>query len=891
MSEDIKDSNTDNLVDEVIGSLTQESENNNVENTVDQQNDLLNQEFEDYNIDILSNEETSSLTQIEDSNNSSLVYEENISLKQGTKSNDTGNLVDQANGQYPSPMNLEEVVNKYNDADEMKYDEEEYNYENLIRYPNFVEGFTIDASEGWDKILNEVDEKVVTQGIPLVIKNLHKLEGFDSKLFSLGWLKEKMKSTKVAVRDLKKKQDRFMTFTKFCESMERKKSCKSSPLLYGKDIEYPLEWKNKINKIIPSDLQYLGCNDLNSMNKNSIDNLMLYVGYEGTYTPAHFDICGSLGHNIMVSSENGSKALWFMIDTNNRRLARKFFAENGGGFYSLDQDNYCMPVHKILEMPFKVTLIEQSLGDFVLVPSLCAHQVVNIGKGANIKYSWNRNTAKSLKYAIREVNLINRRILKPEIYQTKRMVDYGINKMMRWMKKSKKNKIRAYCRDKLSNFVEDYKLLLELYCHSLRDEIKDDSIRSIKEIKPTVLAEDSYYEYNIVCDFCKSDIYLHYFHCGLCENEDEIGHEICIYCLGMGRVCKNMKSIQFKSVKNVEVVSQKTYDFISTLNNYLQKNGSNEVVLNEPYTNMIYKNDSNVHSTLTVALKNYSLLKGRNMHCKSCKEIHLGIDVVSCNKCKSKVCHKVLVTKENTDPYLISQLKEWHCFMCQEECNCEKCINKRILIKAKETGASKVFIYKDFTNIYSLTGGLTYYPIKFCPAIIPTYADYSSFSIPTKEFKRVFRPQFKIKNKNSNEDRDKEVERGKVGKEKIKEEKTREEQINEEAKQIEEARVSEEGIVIDEKMFEDGNGRDKAHTSKLNSQGKIEDRETEEIREVWRKKEVKITRKLYEALDGYEDDSELTSYEETSKEDVEYGSDISHTEVPKEEMTQKKRKL
>ncbi|KAJ9059283.1 hypothetical protein DSO57_1003900 [Entomophthora muscae] len=30
---------------------------------------------------------------------------------------------------------------------------------------------------------------------------------------------------------------------------------------------------------------------------------MIYVGHEGTNTSSHFDICGSIGHNLMVHAE------------------------------------------------------------------------------------------------------------------------------------------------------------------------------------------------------------------------------------------------------------------------------------------------------------------------------------------------------------------------------------------------------------------------------------------------------------------------------------------------------------------------------------------------------------------------------------------------------------
>lgn len=42
---------------------------------------------------------------------------------------------------------------------------------------------------------------------------------------------------------------------------------------------------------------------------------MVYVGVENTYTPGHTDICGSLGHNLMVHSDPDAYALWFIAGT------------------------------------------------------------------------------------------------------------------------------------------------------------------------------------------------------------------------------------------------------------------------------------------------------------------------------------------------------------------------------------------------------------------------------------------------------------------------------------------------------------------------------------------------------------------------------------------------
>lgn len=45
---------------------------------------------------------------------------------------------------------------------------------------------------------------------------------------------------------------------------------------------------------------------------------MVYCGLENTYTPGHTDICGSLGHNLMVASDPEAYALWFIAESKDK---------------------------------------------------------------------------------------------------------------------------------------------------------------------------------------------------------------------------------------------------------------------------------------------------------------------------------------------------------------------------------------------------------------------------------------------------------------------------------------------------------------------------------------------------------------------------------------------
>lgn len=61
----------------------------------------------------------------------------------------------------------------------------------------------------------------------------------------------------------------------------------------------------------------------------------------------------------------------------------------------LDHEDYVITVEELAKADFKVYILEQKLGDLVLVPPRSAHQVVNFG-GITVKTSWSRMTLKGL---------------------------------------------------------------------------------------------------------------------------------------------------------------------------------------------------------------------------------------------------------------------------------------------------------------------------------------------------------------------------------------------------------------------------------------------------------------------------------------------------------------
>lgn len=122
---------------------------------------------------------------------------------------------------------------------------------------------------------------------------------------------------------------------------------------------------------------------------------MCYLGIGDTFTPCHKDLCASSGHNLMTYTERNGSSFWFMTESSMAPKASQYFQKLR---HELDHENHIITLEELAKAPFNVYILEQKLGDLVLVPPRSCHQVVNSG-GITIKTSWSRMTSKGLKTA------------------------------------------------------------------------------------------------------------------------------------------------------------------------------------------------------------------------------------------------------------------------------------------------------------------------------------------------------------------------------------------------------------------------------------------------------------------------------------------------------------
>ena len=186
---------------------------------------------------------------------------------------------------------------------------------------------------------------------------------------------------------------------------------KNRQRIYLKDIDCPPVWHDKLKEHIPACLFYLNESTGDVGGPGSVDesipnatrrrkgrgiaragdlmsslplemraeNLMCYIGHEGTYTPAHREMCASLGHNIMVEAsgtvnavgedgkpERPGSSIWFMTETKDRQVVSEYWLSILG--HDIEVENHFAQLIAWKRAPFKTYVVEQRPGDFILVP-------------------------------------------------------------------------------------------------------------------------------------------------------------------------------------------------------------------------------------------------------------------------------------------------------------------------------------------------------------------------------------------------------------------------------------------------------------------------------------------------------------------------------------------
>lgn len=531
---------------------------------------------------------------------------------------------------------------------------------------NFERAPTIEFKDISESI---VIDYLFNKGLPLVVRNV--TEQWNREMFSWNWLREKYGDTQLidSPRDISTFINQTgWTIQKYVDYFLQEPQQRNPANLYGKDISCPSEWEEYVAEKIPSYLTYRGERDLNIHLPPSLApvSLMIYVGFEGNLTPGHYDIAGSLGHNLITYAEKDACAVWFCAASSDRENVAKFWSEKSPNpDASIDHDNYFMPLEKLLTAPFKFHIIIQKEGDLVLLPPLCAHQVIN-KNGRSIKVSWNSITAQSIPKSYESLPLF-RRVVKPEIYKIKTLVYFSLKKLTQMVKDNKP--------ESLKHLLEQLPQLLQTYEDIIWTEKIDLNQKTIlfspqtKEIK--VGTFDDKQEHIRRCDICKCDLWNRCFHCSKCTNKD---FDVCIDCVARGRGCGvhrlDLDLMEYLSEEAVQKTYDEALEAYQTLISFFGEENKQPVVT---------QRDEKSVSMATIAYTKVLLNKEdkEKVMCHQCKRPKFKKDHSICSDCQKKFCEYCLWNRYGIKALDFQQFSKWTCLACQKICNCAVCLRER----------------------------------------------------------------------------------------------------------------------------------------------------------------------------------------------------------------------
>lgn len=343
--------------------------------------------------------------------------------------------------------------------------------------------------------------------------------------------------------------------------------------LYLKDMDTPEEWAAELKRIMPETLYYLNecveswtdgdgavlepneygqmkygkgvapAGDLMSSLPTEMQalNMMCYIGHEGTYTPAHREMCASLGHNIMVEAskdrhgEKEGTSVWFMTETKEREVVSEYFLSMLG--HDIEVEKHFAQINAWKKAPFNVWVVEQRPGDLILIPPLAPHQVWNRGT-RTIKAAWNRTTVDTLELALHEALPRARMVCRDEQYKNKAIVYYTLVRYHDLLlRDTVEPKMWKYGR--IKQLVEDFKRLFHLYGEILVSEMFGSALPPKRDIE--LLPFDS----NVTCSYCRCNIFNRFLTCNSCNTGPDDTYDICMDCYAMGRSCSCISNLNW----------------------------------------------------------------------------------------------------------------------------------------------------------------------------------------------------------------------------------------------------------------------------------------------------------------------------------------------------------
>ncbi|KAL8942959.1 MAG: hypothetical protein Q9216_001374 [Gyalolechia sp. 2 TL-2023] len=445
-------------------------------------------------------------------------------------------------------------------------------------------------TQGLDTFEKLVLLHVIIGGKPLVIEGFHKR--LDEWTFTSGWLQDNHGKKFEQARNLSKQSNMTVSIGHYLNNIGKLTNQwnrhnyrdRDRQRLYLKDIDCPEVWHDKLREVIPPNVFYLNDSTGDVGGPASVDepnpyapglrkgrgvaragdlmsclppamraeNLMCYIGHEGTYTPAHREMCASLGQNLMVETSGTldldgkptkpGSSIWFMTESKDRHLVSEYWLSTLG--HDIEIEAHFAQINAWKSAPFKTYIVDQKLGDFILIPPLAPHQVWNRGT-RTMKVAWNRTTVETLELALDEALPRARMVGRDEQYKNKAMVYFALDRysiLLKHVDHQARTGAQQHLAQplayspKIRQLQKDFRRLFSLYTKLLLSEALPHNPRDDKKIQ--YLPFDS----NVTCSFCRCNIFNRFLTCPTCvvplQNGEEDTYDICLECYAMGRSCR-----------------------------------------------------------------------------------------------------------------------------------------------------------------------------------------------------------------------------------------------------------------------------------------------------------------------------------------------------------------
>jgi JmjC domain, hydroxylase/Zinc-finger domain of monoamine-oxidase A repressor R1 len=518
--------------------------------------------------------------------------------------------------------------------------------------------------------------------------------------------------------------------------------------IYLKDIDCPDVWFEKLEEIIPSFLFYMnetttdpdaanafpGLNthdpsfqvsqdvakagDLMSSLPSTMraENLMCYIGHEGTFTPCHQEMCATLGHNIMVESSTGlseygkrtkpGSSIWFMTETKDHHLVSEYWSSVLG--HDIDLEDHFAQISAWKAAPFKTYVVEQKVGDFILIPPLAPHQVWNRGT-RTMKVAWNRTTVETLELALEEALPRARTVCRDEQYKNKAIVFYSLDKYSKLLLAAEHYNVRS---PKSRQVQKDFKKLFALFTKIMLSESYSHELPEEKSVE--FIPFDS----NVTCSYCRCNIFNRFLTCTHCVgkfvNGEDDCYDVCMECYAMGRSCACISSLQWVEQFRWPELVQKHELWGKQICRLQNQKEDNYTSLNEERQHLGYRTLAEVCQRESkrrpwVDITKPTLnekegvdnqddeddqpsgderpVKRRKVHpkdkspkdharCHICKTLEPTWKLASCRKCGLNYCYGSLFRAFEIKPQVPMQTYRWDCPRCQKICSCGACRRK-----------------------------------------------------------------------------------------------------------------------------------------------------------------------------------------------------------------------